>query len=432
MSIPTWLTPASQPGKTIGLTKSIKICSFEQIMSLDKQLTTIDLFAGAGGITEGFRQAGYQCLFANDFDKHACETFSLNHSGVDVSPGPIEDLDPSGIRKGLALQRGELDVLVGGPPCQGFSINAPGRFVEDPRNALFKHYLHFVDEFAPKTFLFENVPGMLSLGGGRIFENIIAEMNERGYHTRAQIILAAHYGVPQVRWRMIILGSRIGEAPKHPEASHFYTCRANFKGGATMATRLLPLDEFRLLPATTLRDAIYDLPPLKAGEGGETSCYDGHSNDSPYAEKMRGSGQVLYNHTANRLSEINLERLKHILPGEAWTSIPFDLLPKGMQRARRTDHTMRYGRLAWDSLSGTMMTKCDPHWGAVFHPDQARTFTVREAARIQSFGDHYRFLGPRVAQYKQVGNAVPVMMAEAIARAIRQCLATKTHEFSCR
>lgn len=199
-----------------------------------------------------------------------------------------------------------------------------------------------------------------------------------------------------------------------------------------MATRLLPLDEFRLLPATTLRDAIYDLPSLNAGEGEEVSEFRKKTACSSYAKKMHNGGADLYNHTANRISEINLQRLKHIAPGGAWTSIPFDLLPKGMQRARRTDHTMRYGRLAWDSLSGTMMTKCDPHWGAVFHPDQARTFTVREAARIQSFADRYRFFGPRVAQYKQVGNAVPVMMAEAIAKSIRQYLTTQLHELSCR
>jgi DNA (cytosine-5)-methyltransferase 1 len=182
-------------------------------------------------------------------------------------------LDTAKIRKGLSLAKGELDVLVGGPPCQGFSINAPERFTEDPRNSLFKHYLRFVDEFAPKTFMFENVPGMLSLGGGKIFDTIISQMQERGYRTSARILLAAHYGVPQVRWRMIILGSRLGEAPKHPEPTHFYRCRPNFKGGATIATRLVPLDEIRLKASVTLRDAISDLPPLNAGGGEETSGY---------------------------------------------------------------------------------------------------------------------------------------------------------------
>jgi len=385
-------------------------------------LRTIDLFAGAGGITEGFRQAGADCLFANDFNPHACETFRMNHPGVDMVCGPIQDLNTNKIRKALSLEKGELDVLVGGPPCQGFSINAPERFTEDPRNSLFKHYLRFVDEFAPKAFMFENVPGMLSLGGGKIFDTIIGQMQERGYRTSARILLSAHYGVPQVRWRMIILGSSIGNAPRHPEPTHFYTCRPNFKGGATIATRLIPLDEIRLNPAVTLRHAISDLPSLKAGDGGEVSEYTKTLPTSAFAKSMREGSDKLYNHTANRLSTINLERLSHITPGNAWTSIPRELLPEGMKKARASDHTMRYGRLTWDSLAGTMMTKCDPHWGAVFHPVQDRTFSVRECARIQSFPDSYHFLGPRVAQFEQVGNAVPVLMARAIALALEDYL----------
>lgn len=395
-------------------------------------LRTIDLFAGAGGITEGFRQAGAECLFANDFNPHACETFRSNHPEVEMVCGPIQDLNTVRIRNGLSLAKGELDVLVGGPPCQGFSINAPERFIEDPRNSLFKHYLRFVDEFAPKTFMFENVPGMLSLGGGRIFDTIICQMQDRGYRTSARILLAAHYGVPQVRWRMIILGSRLGEAPIHPEPTHFYTCRPNFKGGATIAMRLVPLDEIRLKPSVTLKDAISDLPHLDAGEGKEVSEYGNRSPKSSFAKSMRENSTQLYNHTANRLSSINLERLSHIAPGSSWTSIPHDLLPAGMKRARSSDHTMRYGRLSWSALAGTMMTKCDPHWGAVFHPQQRRTFSVRETARIQSFPDNYRFLGPRVAQFEQVGNAVPVLMARAIADSLKDHLSNFSSNSLCR
>lgn len=383
-----------------------------------KPIKTIDLFAGAGGITEGFRQAGANCVFANDFNPNACETFRDNHPGVPMVCGPIQDLDTKRIKKSLGLKKGDLDILVGGPPCQGFSINAPERFLEDPRNSLFKHYLRFVDEFAPKLFMFENVPGMLSLGGGKIFDTIISQMQERGYRTSARILLSAHYGVPQVRWRMIILGSRLDEAPIHPEPTHYYTCRPNFKGGSSIATRLVPLDTLRLRPAVTLADAIADLPPIEPGGGEELSSYGTAPVKSEYSKMMRSGSKNLLNHTANRLSKINLERLSHIHPGTAWTSIPHKLLPAGMKKARTSDHTMRYGRLSWNALAGTMMTKCDPHWGAVFHPEQKRTFTVREAARIQSFPDRYRFLGPRVAQYEQVGNAVPVLMAKAIAESL--------------
>jgi DNA (cytosine-5)-methyltransferase 1 len=124
-------------------------------------LTSVDLFCGAGGIAEGFRQAGFNCLYGNDINPYAVQTFTANHPCAIADNQPIDEVDPLLLRKQLNLKRGELTTLVGGPPCQGFSINAPDRFTQDPRNALFKHYLDFLDEFQPKTLLFENVPGML-------------------------------------------------------------------------------------------------------------------------------------------------------------------------------------------------------------------------------------------------------------------------------
>ena len=394
---------------------------------MNHSLTSLDVFAGAGGITEGFRQAGFTCVFANDFNENAVETFALNHPTTEVVCSPIEKLEPQLIRKKTGLKRGELDVMVGGPPCQGFSINAPERFLDDPRNALFKHYLRFIDEFAPRMFLFENVPGMLSLGGGKIFDTVIRQFDSRGYDTSARILLAAHYGVPQVRWRMIILGSRVGEAPRHPDPTHFHMARPNFSGGRTLANRLLPLDEIHLKPAVNLRDAIGDLPSLKPGGGTEEARYDRRKKLSEFALRLRGDNDILYNHTTNAISKINLERLTHIPSGGSWNDIPFELLPSGMQKAKKGDHTKRYGRLTWESLAGTVMTKCDPHWGAVFHPDQARTYSVRETARFQSFPDAYRFLGPRVSQYEQIGNAVPVLMAKAIADSMRLYFESADH-----
>lgn len=380
--------------------------------------TTLDLFCGAGGITEGFRQSGYNCVYANDINSWAIETFRANHPSTLAENRPIEQVDASALRRELGLRKGELDVIVGGPPCQGFSINAPERFLEDPRNGLFRHYIRFIDEFEPKSLLFENVPGMLSLGGGVIFERIIQSLEDHGYKTSVKILFAAHYGAPQERWRTIILGSRSGSAPQHPSPTHAATARANFKGGKTMTFQILPLEEHLLEPYVTVHQAIGDLPRLKMGEGGEIVPYD-QPPHSAYAKSMRSDETVTYNHFASKLSPQNAERMKHVKPGGSWRDIPRHLLPKGMLKARTSDHTKRYGRLRAEGLAGTVLTKCDPHWGAVFLPDQDRALTVREAARIQSFPDRYKFLGPRVSQYEQVGNAVPVLMARAIAEELK-------------
>ncbi|WP_395061156.1 DNA cytosine methyltransferase [Paraburkholderia silvatlantica] len=385
-----------------------------------KMLRTLDLFCGAGGITEGFRQAGYHSLYGNDLMEEAIETFRYNHPEAIADCRPIEKVDPSEIRKKLGLAPGELDVLVGGPPCQGFSINAPERFLSDPRNKLFKHYERFLEEFQPKTFLFENVPGLLSLGDGKVFRQIIRIFTALGYNVSAKIMFAAHYGVPQERWRLILLGSRFAEVA-HPAPTHFATGRANFRGGNSMTFQLAEADRSFLRPAVTVGDAIDDLPTLKMGEGAEVIGYTTEPH-SPYAEVMQNPAGVTYNHVAAKLSKQNVERMKHVPPGGSWRDIPHELLPKGMQRARKSDHTKRYGRLRRDGLSGTVLTKCDPHWGTVFLPDQDRTLTVREAARFQSFPDTYKFLGSRVSQYEQVGNAVPVLMARAIAEQLRRHL----------
>lgn len=201
--------------------------------------TSVDLFCGAGGITEGFRRAGFECLYANDINEWAIQTFSANHPTTLADNRPIERVDAAKLRRELGMAKGELDVLVGGPPCQGFSINAPERFLKDRRNSLFRHYVRFIDEFQPTALLFENVPGMLSLGGGVVFDRVLEALEEHGYNLSVKILFAAHYGVPQERWRTIILGSRQKPAPEHPYPSHYAVARANFKGGSTMTYRLI-------------------------------------------------------------------------------------------------------------------------------------------------------------------------------------------------
>ena len=383
-------------------------------------LSSIDLFCGAGGITQGFQRAGYNCLYANDLMPEAIETFRHNHPDTRAECKLIEEVNALALRGSLGLAKGDLDVLVGGPPCQGFSINAPGRFLHDPRNSLFTHYARFVEEFAPKAFVFENVPGLLSMADGAVFEKILQVFAELGYQLTVKILFGPHYGIPQERWRLILLGSLYGEI-EHPLPTHFAKGRANFRGGKSLTLKTEGGDATRLAPTVSVGDAIRDLPRLQMGEGAEEV---GYTTDvcSTYALRLRNTDGVTFNHFAAKLSKQNIERMRHVPPGGSWRDIPHELLPRGMQQARKSDHTKRYGRLSFDGLSGTVLTKCDPHWGTVFLPDQDRTLSVREAARLQSFPDAYRFLGSRVSQYVQVGNAVPVLMATAIANAVRRHL----------
>jgi len=382
--------------------------------------TLIDLFCGAGGISEGFRRAGFQSIWANDFDPDSAHTFGCNHPEVELTAGPIEDQNPHSVRLALDMLQGELDCLSGGPPCQGFSINAPVRLLDDPRNSLYQNYIAFVEEFQPKLLLFENVPGMLSLEGGRIFGQFTKRLLGAGYNVSPAVLFAAHYGVPQERWRLIVLGSRLGQPPYQPLPTH--EANAHFTGGRALTLRLEDMPRRLLRRYVPVEAAIGDLPRLIPGEGSEEMQYPGPPH-SEFASVMRQDSCLVKNHFAPKIAAINIERLRYIKPGGSWRDLPFELLPEGMKRARRSDHTRRYGRLRADRLAGTVMTKMDPHWGPAFHYEQDRTLTVREAARLQSFPDHYTFSGARVSQYQQVGNAVPVLMAEAIGKELMRSLA---------
>ena len=229
------------------------------------------------------------------------------------------------------------------------------------------------------------MPGLLSLGDGKVLDRILTEFGRLRYHVSVKILFAAHYGVPQERWRLILLGSKFGQIPP-PEPTHYAVGRANFRGGGVLTFELSESDKRRLLTAVTVDEAIGDLPRVAMGEGAETINYISEQT-SDFARNIRNPEGFTYNHFAARLSKQNAERMKHVKPGGSWRDIPHELLPKGMQRARRSDHTKRYGRLHKGRLAGTVMTKCDPHWGSVFLPDQDRSLTVREAARFQSFPD---------------------------------------------
>lgn len=399
-------------------------------MEKHNKLKMIDLFAGAGGLSEGLHEAGFHSLYANEIKQRYSETYAANHKNTIIDQRDIRKVDASAVRKRLKLKRGELDLIAGGPPCQGFSINAPIRSSDDERNHLFKEFLRFVDEFFPRSVLIENVPGLVSFEGGMTLQAILTALEKHGYESDVKILYAPHYGVPQTRWRTIIVGLREGQAPElaFPEPIRQAPIRVNFTSRFEGRNIVALPGKVELPSFVSVKDAISDLPALENGEIGKEFKKYRTEPMNDFQRAMRAGSIMVVNHEAARLSKINMERLAFIPPGGNWTNIPEKLLPKGMQRARRSDHTKRYGRVNPDGLASTILTKCDPHWGAYFHYDQDRAFTVREAARIQTFPDTFHFVGSRVEQYEQVGNAVPPLLAAAIGHSLACALGNETKE----
>lgn len=360
-----------------------------------ERLKMIDLFSGAGGLSEGLSEAGFHSLFASEIVPVYAQTYQKNHPNTTVFTADIRELDANEVLKSLGIERGELDLIAGGPPCQGFSINAPIRTTLDERNHLFKEYLRFVYTFAPRAVLIENVPGLVSFEHGATLHAILDALAELGYGADVRILGAPYYGVPQMRWRTVVLGVRGRSLPSgaYPEPIYHAPIRANFTStfdGQSIIKAPSPEANANFV---TVYEAIGDLPPLESGEQGAPIKEYRCDAFCDYQRRSRIGSVGVLNHEAPRLSPVNLKRLEYIKPGGNWTDIPDDLLPKGMQRARKSDHTKRYGRVLPDGLASTILTKCDPHWGAFFHYEQNRSFTVREAARLQSFPDHFVFTG---------------------------------------
>ncbi len=360
--------------------------------------TVIDLFCGAGGLSEGFRQAGYNVLAGNDFDIAAGHTFVATHPEAVFIGGPIQELSVNKLLSVSGLKSGELDVLVGGPPCQGYSVYNHKRGVSDPRAGLFREYLRLVEGLRPRWLVMENVAGLTSIADGEIIEEIRSGFSGLGYDVEFKLLKAEEYGVPQERRRLFFIANRIGAKINFPEPTHG-------KG---------------LNPLITIWDAISDLPPLDNGGGKDLQKY-ANAPHCAYQASLRGNRREVANHSAPKLGSINIERMKHIPAGGSWRDIPFVLLPEGMKKAKRSDHTKRYGRPKKTDLACTILTKCDVHWGAYIHPEQDRALTIREAARLQSFPDSFVFHGSRTEQYVQVGNAVPPLLARAVAESLKVC-----------
>lgn len=385
-------------------------------------MKSIDLFAGAGGLSCGLKMAGITPLLANEWIPQFAETYKLNHPDTEVIVGDVREVSETDLKRKLGISDGEVDLVAGGPPCQGFSINAPIRSLDDERNHLFKDFLRVVSSIKPRAVLIENVPGIVSLGRGTVVEQIYKELQAMGYVVGHRILFAGHYGVPQMRFRTVFIGIRNFKGDiSFPDPQYNANAVANFAGARELCLPVPPLFARKLKPHVTVWDAMSDLPAIENGTSVSPDEYAVPPQNA-YQKYLRDGNARLTAHYAARVAQVNLDRLRHIPQGGSWRDIPFDLLPAGLKRARRSDHTRRYGRLHPDALCSTVLTKCDPHWGSFFHPTQDRIISVREAARIQSFPDGYRFSGSITQQYEQVGNAVPPLLGKAIGDEIAKML----------
>lgn len=366
-----------------------------------KAPTAIDLFAGAGGMTEGLRKAGFRSVLANEYDEMAAHTFAVNHPEVPVIVKDVKALSVDEVLSLTGLKVGELSLISGGPPCQGFSLAGP-RFDGDPRNQMFKEFVRLVDGLKPHVFLFENVAGILSMSKGDALRAIVLEFEAIGYKCEYKLVNAAEYGVPQARPRFIMFGVRDGSNFGFPDATH----------GPIDKTR--DLFDQDLMPYLTVWDALSDLPVIQQGEGEETQFHNGsYVNDFQRDRRGERNPGVIFNHRATKHSEEIVRRYAAIPEGGDNSQVPDEL------RTKKTNV------FKLDSQKPSRTVTCN-HRTDLLHPKVPRGTTVREAARLQSFDDDYQFFGNLtrkakfVTQDDQVGNAVPPLLAMALGNHIRK------------
>ena len=362
-------------------------------------MNVIDLFSGCGGLSLGFIKAGYTVKKAIEIDDGIANTYKLNHPEVDVIVDDICNIDKSDIFKS-----GDADVIIGGPPCQGFSMAGArirSGFINDPRNYLFKHYFNVVKAVKPKAFVMENVKGIMTMQKGEIFGEILKifsdpKMTDNSpYALHYKVINAVDFGVPQKRERLIIIGTQKSDY--------------DFDELWEQTKR----DIFQKYPhffdAVTVKDAIGNL--------GSTTVDGVIENPGPvteYQHYLAADIKEITNHTKTNHSKIAIDRMKRIANGENFTVL---------EETINSVHSGSYGRLCWDTQAPTITTRFDtPSGGRFIHPVENRTISPREAARIQSFPDDFVFYGNKTSICKQIGNAVPPKVSYFLARLIENIL----------
>jgi DNA (cytosine-5)-methyltransferase 1 len=372
------------------------------------QFNSIDLFSGCGGMTLGFKWAGFISVLASDIDENCEKTFNTNFPETPFLCGDLSDLKKENFD--VHLVNKEIDVIIGGPPCQGFSLANKNRnkIAEDPRNKLFYEFVKTINWYNPKSFVMENVKGLLSMESGEVIKQIIHEFENAGnlgYKVRVKVLKASDYGVPQSRERVIVIGTRndLEIVPEFPEKKYE-------------------------TPINVI-EAISDLPLIESGQGTEKMKYL-KKPENEYQLFMRKKSKYVMNHIAMRHTQRLIERFKAIQPGknllDVWET--HGSVQRGNPREKsKVKFSQNNLRLIADKPAPTIAASFQSNF---IHPTLNRNFTAREGARFQSFPDDFIFEGMRtkmswekgLSQYQQIGNAVPPLMAFEIAKTLKQIL----------
>lgn len=372
-----------------------------------KSLNTIDLFSGCGGMSLGFKWAGFNTLLASDIDENCKKTFTYNFPKVPFVCNDLANLKKKDFQNHITS---EVDVIIGGPPCQGFSLanKRRNKVTDDRRNNLFYEFVKTINWYNPKAFVMENVKGLLSMKSGQVIKQIITEFKNAGdfgYHVKYEVLKASDFGVPQSRERIIIIGFR-NDLEITPE---------------------FPIKKYD--QAITVDQAISDLPIIEACEGEEVQQYKLKPQNT-YQDFMRKKSSKVYNHIAMRHTKRLIERFKAIKNGEGLLDVweTHGAVQRGNPTKKSTiKFSQNNQRLHGDKPAPTIAASFQSNF---IHPELDRNFTAREGARLQSFPDDFIFKGMRtkmswekgLSQYQQIGNAVPPLMAYEIALKVKSLL----------
>lgn len=360
----------------------------------------VDLFAGVGGLSYGFaHDSDFQIIAANEILLPMAQAYNANHPTVKVYNKDIKDFSINDLTADFGIKKGEIDIVIGGPPCQAYSTVGK-RLIDDPRGKLFQEYFRILKELQPRLFVFENVKGLLSIQKGNLIKQIIELFKSIGYRVSFQLMNAADYGAPQIRERIILIGTLEDRPFVYPKPTHFNPMER--------------VDGRGLKPYVTIGEALGDLPSIKSGESGFSYATD-PQND--YQRLMReGAPTSIQEHECSKNSNRLIAIMEALPDGGSPKDIAEELRPT-------SGFANTYSRLWWDKPSTTITRNLGcPSSSRCIHPRDPRPLTTREGARLQGFPDKYIFCGSRADKHLQIGNAVPTFLSEAIKNAVKNYL----------